>query len=102
MGSEMCIRDRGENIFQKRVWENNRKRFEVRNRMLDDLRTEFRNSNELMRESLRRQDKTARNEDIFMMLQVLKPGTEEYENIKTEMYNRILPDTGSGGANVSL
>ena len=52
-----------------------------------------------MRESVRRQEKTARNEDIFMMLQLLKPGTEEYEKLKKEMYNRILPDMGRGGGN---
>ena len=78
---------------------NNRKRFEASIRMLEELITEFRNSNELMRESLRRQKKTARNEDMFMMLQLPKPRTVEYENLKKEMYNLILPDTGSGGGN---
>ena len=81
---------------------NNRKRFEARSRMLEELRTEFRNSNDIMRESVRRQEKTSPNEDIFMMLQLLKPGTEEYQKINTEIYNRILPDTGSGGVNESL
>ena len=78
---------------------NSRKRFEARSRMLEELRTEFRNSNEIMRESVRRQEKTARNEDMFMMLQILKPGTEEYEKLKKEIYNRILPETERGGRN---
>ena len=64
---------------------NNWKRFKASIRMLDDLRIEFWNSNMLMRYSIRRQEKIARNEDMFLMLQLLKVGTEEYEKIKTEM-----------------
>ena len=78
---------------------NSHKRFEARSRMLEELRTEFRNSNEIMRESVRRQEKTSRNEDMFMMLQILEPGAEEYERLKKEIYNRILPETGRGGGN---
>ena len=70
--------------------------------MLEKLRTEFRNYNILIRESLRRQEKTARNEDMFMMLQLLKLGTGEYEKIKTEMYKIILPDTGSSGSKENI
>ena len=64
---------------------NNWNRFEARSRLLEELRTEFRNSNDIIRESVRRQENNARDEDMFMMLQLLKQGTEEFEKIKTEI-----------------
>ena len=91
------------NGMKVRKWElNSRKRFEASSRMLEELRTEFRNSNDILREIVRRQEKTARNEYMFMTLQLIKPGMEEYGKIKTEMYNRILPNTGSGGGNETM
>ena len=64
-----------------KLYLNNLRPFEAMSRMLDELRIEFRNSNMLMREYLRRKEKSARNEDMFMMLQIIKPETEEYEKI---------------------
>ena len=93
--TERWNRTRGNGMKVLKLELNNWKRFKASIRMLDDLRIEFWNSNMLMRYSIRRQEKIARNEDMFLMLQLLKVGTEEYEKIKTEMYNRILPDTGS-------
>ena len=75
-GTERWNRTRGNGTKMRKLELNNRKRFEARSWMLDELRTEFRNSNMLIWESVRRQEKTARNEDMFMMLQLLKPRTE--------------------------
>ena len=81
---------------------NHPKRFEARSRMLDKLRTKFRNSNILKRGSLRRKEKRAQNEGMFMMLQLLKSVTDEYEKINTDIYHRILHNMGSGGSNQGL
>ena len=55
-----------------------------------------------MWEILRRQEKTAQNYDMFMILALLKPGTGEYEKTNKETYHRILPNMVSGDSKLSL
>ena len=52
-GTERCNRTRVNGMKVRNLELNNQKRVKARIRILEELRTEFRNSNELMRESLR-------------------------------------------------